>query len=94
MKTKQEIADEIAALTACKKYVPSHSMFGESNHDKIDAQIRALTEGWDTDETEDTLQGEDAAQDCVNAAVEAVNWREGDANEIPSEGWAIFKPKA
>ncbi len=42
MRTDEEIKRQIEGLKAMKKWLPSHSAFGDANHDGIDAQLDIL----------------------------------------------------
>jgi hypothetical protein len=92
-KTDTEIQAEIAQLTGCKAYAPHFTIFGEDNWAGIDAQIDVLKEGLDEDQAQERFEPLEGGGpvNVVEAATNAVRWREGDENESPSSGWDSFK---
>lgn len=91
MKTKEQIAAEIAKLTEMKPSVRRGSAFGDDHHAAIDAQIDVLTDWMDEDAIYDAWGDEDAdefAQNVLDAALEAYNWMYSTNTEAPSEAWA------
>ena len=90
-KSAEEIQAEIKALEACKTYAPKHNAFGDDNHRKLDLQVEALKGEIDT--TTDEFE-EDYNDDEKSAILEAIDWMEGQIEELPSSGWDHFKPKA
>lgn len=87
--TDKEIAAEIAALTACKKYAPPYTMFGDDNHAKIDRQIEFLRGDIDVDSPE----FEEMNDNERSSVLDAQAWMEGESEENLSSGWDIFKKK-
>jgi hypothetical protein len=88
-KTQKEIKAEIKALEACKTYAPSHSVFGDDNHRKLDLQVEYLK--GEIDITSDEYQEYSIdEQTCIE---EARDWEEGYQKESPSSGWDTFKKK-
>jgi hypothetical protein len=85
--TAKEIEEEIAALEACKAYAPHFTAFGDNNHEKIDRQIEFLRGDIDTTAGE----FEEFSEDERSAISEAEQWQDGDCDESPSSGWAMFK---
>ena len=88
-RTKQEIESEIAALEACKKYIPKHTSFGENNHVQLDLQIEALKFGIDTT-CEEWWDFSERDRDAITQAQE---WKEGNIKEAPSSDWNLYNPK-
>ena len=89
-RTKKQIEAEIAALTACKTYIPHYTKFGDDNHRNVDLQIEELRDGID-DTAGEWDEYNDNERDSI---MEARNWKEGDSDESPSSGWDSYKPKA
>lgn len=89
MRTKLEIDEEIAALEACKKYVPKMTAFGENNHVKIDLQIELLRGELDTTAMEFEEEFDDGEKDAI---FDAERWLDG--GTAPSSDWDGFKLKA
>lgn len=87
MKTSEEIQAEIKALNECLNYAPSHSLFGEDNHAKINLQIEELKTGID----DTSEEWDDYTLDEQDAIMEAREWSEGNIEESPSKGWEVFK---
>lgn len=87
-RTAKEIENEIAALAACKAYVPLYTKFMDDNHAGIDLQIEYLRGDIDT------TSGEfDEFNEHEQAGIqEAEGWALGDISESPSAGWDSFKP--
>lgn len=88
MQSKQNIEQEIAALEACKSYIPKETAFGDNNHRNIDLQVEELRFGIDNtagewDEFSDSEQ---------SAILEARDWKNGDVDEPPSSVWDHYKP--
>ena len=94
-KSEAEIKAEIGRLKDVKPGVPEHSMFGDSNHDKIEATIAVLKEDLDNDQIFDRfekLDEEGVAEENqveLDAALDAMYWRDGGGGdgEPPSKGW-------
>lgn len=89
MRTDTEIKLEIAALEACKDYIPRMTAFGDDNHRNLDLQIEYLKGEIDTTATEFEEDFTDSERDAI---LEAYNWEDG-APESPSSGWDGYKPK-
>lgn len=105
MRSDKIIKAEIAALQACKRFVPCRNFFGDDNHETIDAEIRVLQDRLNTDTKIAAvfLIGGDAGEDTPDierayelesAAREAMHWMTGKTNESPSAGWAHLKKDA
>lgn len=89
-KTEEEIAAEIARLEEAKQFAPKRTMFGDDNHEKIDRQIEYLRGDIDIDAPE----WDDFSQPEQSAIMEAQAWADGQSDEVPSEGWEMYRPKA
>lgn len=91
--TEKQIAEEIDKLKDLRPNIPSHTFFGDSNLEKIDAQIRVLKEGMDEDkcyaEFEDPEDPEGTA-DLVSNARDAVLWLHAEEPDAPSKAWACL----
>lgn len=86
--TKQEVAAEIKWLIKNKKRIPERTFFGDSNHDDIEAQIRALEEEMTENDAEDAWPWDGNEENRLQtAALDAIHWRDGEEKESPSEGW-------
>lgn len=95
-RTEEEITAEIKLLREMKPNVRRTSVFGDNHHDAIDAQVTVLEDELDNDaiydrfepgDSEDINFDEGRAENVLNSAIEAMEWRDGDAKETPSEGW-------
>lgn len=92
MKTQPEIDAEIAALEACKKYVPRLTAFGEDNHQRLDQQIAELRGEIVADET--TEEWNERPKREQQAILDVRAWKNDDEIvEPPSSDWDHFKPK-
>jgi hypothetical protein len=87
-RTQEQVNVEIAALEACKSYVPRYSAFRDDNHEQLDLQIEELQHGID-DTAGEWEELDSSEQDAV---FEARDWKEGASDEAPSSGWNHFKP--
>lgn len=85
--TPIQIAAEIRTLTEMKPKVRKFTMFGDNNHDAIDAQIEALEDDFDESAIYDKEDSGDWTERQRVAAQEAIDWREGDTKDIPSKEW-------
>jgi hypothetical protein len=73
-----------------KSTVPRTSFFGDNHHDVIDAQIEVLEDlSIDDDDIYDKHAIGEWAQNVVDAAIEARQWRDDEEEEdfVPSESW-------
>lgn len=89
MRSQPEIDAEIAALEACKNYIPKRSYFGDDNIAKVDQHIDALR--GEIDITADEFN--DFDEEEQSHIMQAIDWMNGDTDEKPSEGWDMYKPK-
>lgn len=94
LRTNKELNDEIAALSALKTTIPKMTMFGNNNHEKLDAQIEVLEQRMTEkqveqrfyqDESDDLYQ--DGDNDLWSNAGDAHRWMIGEEDESPSSGW-------
>ena len=83
MRTKQEIAAEIAALKALK---PVRGQWQAKTKHSIELAIEELEHGYDTTAAEFS-ELSDSHQDVINSAR---MWKEGDSNDKPSESWGAL----
>jgi len=89
--TITQITAEIATLREMQPRVRHYSGFGDDHHAAIDAQVDALTEALSEADVYGKYGDEanvDFADNVFRAALDAVDWRAGDSDEVPSEGWA------
>lgn len=87
MRTEKEIQDEITALRELKPRVPYESMFGDNNHNAIEAQIETLESDLVEDDIYEKLENEEWLQNEESAALDARQWMDGDSEDKPSESW-------
>lgn len=86
-KTSEEIKAEVAKLREMKPWIPHHTMFGNDNYEKIEAQILAL-ETMD-DEADAEIEWPDEDQyEVLSDAQYAIRWKDGGESEPPSQNWA------
>lgn len=86
-KTEKQVKEEVAKLIEMKPFVREFTAFGDSNHERIDCEIRALKEDMDEDKTYDEWPEDEADMEKRNAAQYVIQWRDGDEDEAPSKGW-------
>ena len=96
MKTDDLILAEILALQTMKPSVREFTMFGDSNHEAIEAQIDTLHGSMSMDDVYDRF-GEEAFEDEVefnqsnlDAALSAQQWLSEESEESPSAGWSTL----
>lgn len=84
-----QIKAEIARLKEIQPRVRRFSNFGDDHHAAIDAQLRALEEGWDENDCWDAWPEEEFQESNERtAAMDAVWWmREQNNAEAPSKSW-------
>lgn len=99
--TSDAIKAEIAWLKTNKKFIPSHSGFGDNHWESIDAQITVLEEDLTEDDIYDRSceDGEDPEEMGVEwsynqreNALYARQWLDGD-EMAPSENWGPLVKK-
>lgn len=96
--TPEQVAAEIAALKEMKPFVRHRSIFGDDNHEAIDAQITTLECHLDDDAIYDRYQPIDEEsgepdesgnnRGELDAALEAKQWLRGEQDDAPSKEWA------
>lgn len=95
--TQEQIDAEIVKLRTMKPTIRERSIFGESNHDAIDAQIRVLEEDMTDDEVYEEWENPDDYEEnrhVIDAALGASQWLAGDGeNDTLSEEWEILVEK-
>ena len=103
MKTEQEIKTMIEKCKELRKYIPSHSIFGDDNHSQIDTEVRILTmcleKDWDEFEIEERIEERVevlGGEYSGDAEVRAYDWlAENDDDDLATdESIAVFKKKA
>ena len=90
MKTPRQIQAEIDKIQDMKPTVIRASFFGDNHHDAIDAQIEVLEDELiDDDDIYNNLDDGTWAQNVVDAALEARQWRDDEEEKdfVPSESW-------
>ena len=91
MKTQKEIDTQIERLKAVMPNVRPTSFFGDSNLDKIDAQIKVLEEDMDSDDVWDEWPEEEGDMEVRMSADDAVSWRDGESDiEDLAEDWPLI----
>jgi len=89
-KTQAEIDEQIVALKAIRPKVRPYTYFGDSNLDKLDAQIKVLEEDMDSDDVYNEWPEDEADMEVRMSAEEAINWREGyGENDDLTEDWPL-----
>lgn len=83
-RTPREVIAEVAALKRLRDLVPPMNGFGESNVGSIDAQVAALEENLSESRVFDRYG---SREPLLSNALEAVAWRDGNSDEVPSAGW-------
>jgi hypothetical protein len=83
-RNKDEINRQIEGLAKMKKTLPKHSMFGDKNWEKIEAQIailqgKATPDDYYQDESAEEFQ--DGDNDIWSDAERAQQWLKGDDDE-------------
>lgn len=79
-RTQEEIAAEVAALKALKPV----GLFARKTAATIQVQIDAVS--GNIDQTSDEFHGE-LTEEQQMAAMDAINWANGDEEKKPSEDW-------
>lgn len=79
---------EAEKLRKMQPNVRRESIFGDNHHDAIDKQIEVLLDEL-IDETviNDEFDNGDIPDNVAEAAIAAIEWREGDSEDVPSEDW-------
>lgn len=91
-KTQKEIDEQVKKLKAIRPKVKPTNYFGESNLDKLDAQIKVLEKDMDSDEIWDEWPKGEADMEIRMSADEAVNWRDGESDENDlAKDWPLIK---
>lgn len=92
-KSQKEIEKKIEELKGLQDKIRPNDMFGGSNTDKLEAVIKALEDDMDEDDIyeEWDVDEDDSLYDIMNIARNAVEWRDGDSEDDPAEGWPLEK---
>ena len=77
-KTQKEIDEQVEKLKAIRPRVKPYSFFGDSNLDKLDAQVKVLEEDMIEDDITDEWP-EESDMEIRTAADDTVNWRDGES---------------
>lgn len=88
--TEDEVKAEINRLREMKPSVRGADMFGGDNRAKIAATVTALEENMSEDEIYDRWGDPDDPEvniDLINCARDALEWKNGEDEELPSKGW-------
>lgn len=87
MRTPEEVAHEIATLSAMKPNVRQITAFGDDNHEAIDLQIDVLRELTDRECLDEDLDEGEIDDNAYSAAQCALDWLDGDTDDTPSSIW-------
>lgn len=89
-KTQEEIDKQVKKLKAIRPKIKPYSFFGDSNLDKLDAQVKVLEEDMDSDEVWDEWPEEESDMEIRMSADDAVSWRDGESevNDL-AEDWPL-----
>ena len=91
-KTQKEVDMQVAALKAIRPKVKPYSHFGDSNLDKLDAQVKVLEEDMNSDEVWDEWPRDEADMEIRMSADDAVSWRDGESEEDDlAKDWPLIK---
>ena len=91
-KTQAEIDKQVKKLKAIRPKVKPTTYFGDSNLDKLDAQVKVLEEDMDFDEVWNEWPEEEKDMEIRMSADEAVSWRDGESDEDDlAEDWPLIK---
>lgn len=91
-KTQKEVDEQVKRLQAIRPKIKPYSYFGDSNLDKLDAQIKVLEEDMNSDKVWDEWPREEADMEIRMSADEAVNWRDGVSEEDDlAKDWPLIK---
>ena len=92
MKTQEDIKVQIERLKAIRPDVRPTSAFGDSNLDKLDAQVKVLEEDMDSGDIWDEWPEEESDMETRMAADDARNWLddESDIEDLATD-WPMKK---
>lgn len=91
MKTQKEIKEQIEKLKAIRPKIRPTSFFGDSNLDKLDAQVKVLEEGLDQDDIYDEWPRDEEDMEVRMSAEEALNWLDGESEfDDLTEDWPLL----
>lgn len=80
-KTQKEIDAQVKALKEIRPKVKPYNFFGDSNLDKLDAQVKVLEEDMISEEVFDEWPEEEGDMNIRMAADDAIAWRDGESDE-------------
>ena len=96
MRDNSELKVEAEKLRKMQPNVRRKSIFGDNHHDAIDKQIEVLLD--DSIEERDILDelgSEYIAKNVSDAAIAAIEWRDEDSEDVPSDEWqSLLRLKA
>jgi len=81
-KTEKQVSDEIKKLRDMKPNVRRFTAFGDDNWRRIEVQIAVLERNMDENDIGIYTDPDENSQ-----AYDAIQWREGEIDESPSDGW-------
>ena len=96
-RTPKQIEAEIAKLKQLRPLIPSRTFFGDSNLEKINAEIEVLEEDMEENEIYDKFEDRenpDSSCDLVSAAHYAWQWLRGEEKESMSSQWKPLARKS
>lgn len=90
-KTQAEIDEQVKRLKEIRPNVRPTSAFGDSNLDKLDAQVKVLEEDMDSDDVWNEWPEDEGDMEIRMSADEAINWRDGKGElEDLTEDWPMI----
>lgn len=88
MRDNSELKVEAEKLRKMQPNVRRTSIFGDNHHDAIDMQIEVLLdETFDIDGVNGGRDDGDIPDNVADAAIAAIEWRDEDSEDAPSEDW-------
>lgn len=88
MRDNSELKVEVEKLRMMQPNVRRESIFGDNHHDAIDMQIEVLLdETLDIDGVNGGRDDGDIPDNVADAAIAAIEWRDEDSEDAPSEDW-------
>lgn len=88
MRARKEIVAETKLLSEMRDKVRPYSIFGDDNRAAIDAQIQVFETDLDEDEIYQLEDEEEFTSYQKDAALDALQWSNGDSDDKPSDSWA------
>lgn len=81
VRNDEQKASMVEALRKMKNKAPEYTMFGDNNHEGIDAQIAVIEEEQDEDAVYDRYPDDEEDQHTRDMALDAVNWLNGSQDD-------------